>query len=212
MERASNDPKSVITTYEGKHIHEVPAARKSSHGSSGSGGGGAQSALAFHRNANVSRPEELLHDLGPGHGPHFDMKPEFISNHEYIGPPNRVGNFANDMKFGHSSHYQVRLPPLQNTNHFVPLGLNSKNAETFQPGSIAPMAANFQMQLPSGLAMAANPGFDFNGNGNLVGQLETYFVGQQLLGNHVPKGELKDDRGDAKASSSSKRYHRSRKK
>ena len=27
VERASNDPRSVITTYEGKHNHDVPAAR-----------------------------------------------------------------------------------------------------------------------------------------------------------------------------------------
>ena len=27
MERASHDPKAVITTYEGKHNHDVPAAR-----------------------------------------------------------------------------------------------------------------------------------------------------------------------------------------
>lgn len=31
VERASHDPKSVITTYEGKHNHEVPAARNASH-------------------------------------------------------------------------------------------------------------------------------------------------------------------------------------
>lgn len=31
VERASTDPKAVITTYEGKHNHDVPAARTSSH-------------------------------------------------------------------------------------------------------------------------------------------------------------------------------------
>lgn len=31
IERASTDPKAVITTYEGKHNHDVPAARNSSH-------------------------------------------------------------------------------------------------------------------------------------------------------------------------------------
>ncbi|XP_038904983.1 probable WRKY transcription factor 2 isoform X2 [Benincasa hispida] len=35
VERASHDLKSVITTYEGKHNHDVPAARNSSHISSG---------------------------------------------------------------------------------------------------------------------------------------------------------------------------------
>lgn len=40
MERASHDLKSVITTYEGKHNHDVPAARNSSHGGGGGSGGG----------------------------------------------------------------------------------------------------------------------------------------------------------------------------
>ncbi|KAA8532935.1 hypothetical protein F0562_032948 [Nyssa sinensis] len=31
IERAASDPKAVITTYEGKHNHDVPAARNSSH-------------------------------------------------------------------------------------------------------------------------------------------------------------------------------------
>ncbi|KAL5553707.1 hypothetical protein UlMin_041108 [Ulmus minor] len=31
VERASTDPKAVITTYEGKHNHDVPAAKNSSH-------------------------------------------------------------------------------------------------------------------------------------------------------------------------------------
>ncbi|KAL4366836.1 hypothetical protein GQ457_05G017580 [Hibiscus cannabinus] len=31
VERASTDPKAVVTTYEGKHNHDVPAARNSSH-------------------------------------------------------------------------------------------------------------------------------------------------------------------------------------
>lgn len=31
VERAASDPKAVITTYEGKHNHDVPAARNSSH-------------------------------------------------------------------------------------------------------------------------------------------------------------------------------------
>ncbi|KAL3643223.1 WRKY transcription factor [Castilleja foliolosa] len=35
VERASNDIKSVITTYEGRHNHEVPAARNSGKGNSG---------------------------------------------------------------------------------------------------------------------------------------------------------------------------------
>lgn len=37
VERASNDIKAVITTYEGKHNHDVPAPRNSSHDSAGPG-------------------------------------------------------------------------------------------------------------------------------------------------------------------------------
>lgn len=36
MERASHDPKAVITTYEGKHNHDVPAARNNNHEMTGS--------------------------------------------------------------------------------------------------------------------------------------------------------------------------------
>ncbi|KAG9443461.1 hypothetical protein H6P81_014801 [Aristolochia fimbriata] len=35
VERASHDPKAVITTYEGKHNHDVPSARSSSHEAAG---------------------------------------------------------------------------------------------------------------------------------------------------------------------------------
>ncbi|KAJ7963689.1 putative WRKY transcription factor [Quillaja saponaria] len=35
VERASHDPKAVITTYEGKHNHDVPTAKSSSHDTSG---------------------------------------------------------------------------------------------------------------------------------------------------------------------------------
>ncbi|EEF33359.1 probable WRKY transcription factor 20 isoform X2 [Ricinus communis] len=35
VERASHDPKAVITTYEGKHNHDVPMARTSSHDTTG---------------------------------------------------------------------------------------------------------------------------------------------------------------------------------
>ncbi|OAE20951.1 hypothetical protein AXG93_3846s1090 [Marchantia polymorpha subsp. ruderalis] len=52
VERASNDPKAVITTYEGKHNHDVPLARNSSHDNAGAGGGNAsatsQSAASSH--------------------------------------------------------------------------------------------------------------------------------------------------------------------
>ena len=36
VERASSDPKTVITTYEGKHNHDIPAAKTSSHNTANS--------------------------------------------------------------------------------------------------------------------------------------------------------------------------------
>ncbi|CAH8301433.1 unnamed protein product [Eruca vesicaria subsp. sativa] len=48
VERASHDLKSVITTYEGKHNHDVPAARNSSHGGGGNGNSGASAAQTHH--------------------------------------------------------------------------------------------------------------------------------------------------------------------
>ena len=50
VERASHDLKSVITTYEGKHNHEVPAARNSGQASSASGSApSASQASSSHR-------------------------------------------------------------------------------------------------------------------------------------------------------------------
>jgi WRKY transcription factor 2 len=54
VERASHDLKSVITTYEGKHNHEVPAARNSGHPSSAAASGAAMA-------SGARRPEHHLH-------------------------------------------------------------------------------------------------------------------------------------------------------
>ncbi|KAL6661708.1 hypothetical protein ACP70R_001092 [Stipagrostis hirtigluma subsp. patula] len=61
VERASNDLKSVITTYEGKHNHEVPAARNTGHPSSGPGAAppAAPQASGLHR-----RPEPAQVGIG----------------------------------------------------------------------------------------------------------------------------------------------------
>ncbi|XP_011097673.1 probable WRKY transcription factor 2 isoform X2 [Sesamum indicum] len=58
VERASHDLKSVITTYEGKHNHDVPAARNSSHvNSGGSNTLPAQQAHGAAVSSQVHRPE-----------------------------------------------------------------------------------------------------------------------------------------------------------
>ncbi|KAJ9562148.1 hypothetical protein OSB04_007308 [Centaurea solstitialis] len=40
VERAPSDPKSVVTTYEGKHNHDIPVSRHRSYNSNNGGGGG----------------------------------------------------------------------------------------------------------------------------------------------------------------------------
>ncbi|KAL5729741.1 hypothetical protein ACHQM5_002645 [Ranunculus cassubicifolius] len=49
VERASHDPKAVITTYEGKHNHDVPASRTSAHDTAA-----AAAATAYHNNHNTN--------------------------------------------------------------------------------------------------------------------------------------------------------------
>lgn len=69
VERASHDLKSVITTYEGKHNHDVPAARNSGHGNSGPG---SAQPVPSGAQAHVHRPEPaqphngILRFEGPG--------------------------------------------------------------------------------------------------------------------------------------------------
>lgn len=64
VERASHDPKAVITTYEGKHNHDVPTARNSNHEFA--------LAAAYSAASKTTRPQETSSmvslDLGVGIG------------------------------------------------------------------------------------------------------------------------------------------------
>ncbi|XP_073280359.1 probable WRKY transcription factor 2 [Primulina huaijiensis] len=63
VERASHDLKSVITTYEGKHNHDVPAARNSSHVNSGSHHT-QQASVAANSSGLVRRPQPSQVNVG----------------------------------------------------------------------------------------------------------------------------------------------------
>lgn len=103
VERASHDLKSVITTYEGKHNHDVPAARNSSHVNSGASSAvPAQASAAAAVQAHVHRPEpSQVHpgmarferpaslgsfsipgrqQMGPSHGFSFGMSQPGLAN------------------------------------------------------------------------------------------------------------------------------------
>lgn len=75
VERASHDLKSVITTYEGKHNHDVPAARNSSHVNSGSSNAVTAQAVAVSQ-THIHRPEALQIHNGMGR---FDRPAAFGS-------------------------------------------------------------------------------------------------------------------------------------
>lgn len=192
VERASHNLKFVITTYEGKHNHEVPAARNSSQTNSSGVAANAQPSLTLPRNTNVPKPETQVQDLAP----HFDRKPEF--NNEYLRP-SFLGNFGSGMKFGASSFYQMKFPPLQNAMPYGSFGLNSNRNVTNQAVSIASVVSDFPISLPLNLPQSGNlplPGFDFN-CGKPIGPIESFLSGQQLKENDArflrPKQEQRDD-------------------
>ncbi|KAG2714191.1 hypothetical protein I3843_03G017800 [Carya illinoinensis] len=62
VERASTDPKAVVTTYEGKHNHDIPAARNNSH----------NTANRIAQQKVVSEKHSLLKDIGFGNN---DQRP-----------------------------------------------------------------------------------------------------------------------------------------
>ncbi|KAM3355707.1 putative WRKY transcription factor 20 [Capsicum galapagoense] len=64
VERASHDPKAVITTYEGKHNHDVPTARTNSHEMAGSAPVTGSSRVRAEENGAIS----LDLGVGIGHG------------------------------------------------------------------------------------------------------------------------------------------------
>ncbi|KAM1251275.1 hypothetical protein FF1_033783 [Malus domestica] len=194
VERASHDLKFVITAYEGKHNHEVPAARNSNHMNSSSGNGlpstaNAQPALALPRNTNIPKPETQVQDLAP----HFDRKPEF---HDKYMRTSFLGNFSNDMKFGAPSLYQMKYPPPQNTMLYASFGMHANHNVAHQAGSVVP---DFPISLPMSLPPSGNlplASYDFN-NGKSVCPEQPYFSRQQLQEIDVrflqPKQEHKDD-------------------
>jgi len=101
VERASHDLKSVITTYEGKHNHDVPAARNSSHVNSGNGPAhpGASGPAHLHRpepsqvHNNMARFDRTpvmssfgrQQQLGPPHGFAFGMNQPGLANFAMAG-------------------------------------------------------------------------------------------------------------------------------
>ncbi|MBA0872750.1 hypothetical protein Goshw_019853 [Gossypium schwendimanii] len=201
VERASHNLKYVLTTYDGKHNHEVPAARNSSHVNS-SGCNlpptmpNTQAALSLSRNTHPLKPETPIQDFAPP----FDRKPEF--NNEYVRP-GFLGDFSNEMKLGEAalaSVYQMKFPSIQKAIPYGSFGLNPNCIASHSSSSIASTVPNFPISLPLNLPTPANlslAGFDMNNVGKSTGPIHSFLPGQQLKENgvrfHGIKQELKDD-------------------
>ncbi|XP_061357425.1 probable WRKY transcription factor 2 [Gastrolobium bilobum] len=195
VERASHNLKFVVTTYEGKHNHEVPTARTNNQISSSDGGlppTGANGQVALTLQGSASIPKHGTHQTL---APHFDRKHEF--SNEFLRP-SLVGSFSNDMKFGPSSICQMKYPSLNNTMPYGSYGLNPDRCAAPQAGSIA-MFPDFPMPLPLNLPSSGNfslAGINFNCV-KPMGPVQSFLSGQQVkdidAGFLRPKQEQKDD-------------------
>ncbi|KAJ4955753.1 hypothetical protein NE237_012536 [Protea cynaroides] len=197
VERASHDLKSVITTYEGKHNHEVPTARNSSHVSSSGGnvsqaGPNAQTTLTIPGGTNFPKTESQGQDLAP----RFERKTEFTN--EFLRP-GYLGGFSGDIKLGASACYEMKLPPLQ-TMSYGSFGLNAIQNEANQVASIAQVVPEFPITMPMNMPRPGNlalTSFDLNNHGRPLGPVQSYLGMQQAKDTDTrflrPKQEQKDD-------------------
>ncbi|XP_042488484.1 WRKY transcription factor SUSIBA2-like [Macadamia integrifolia] len=194
VERASHDLKSVITTYEGKHNHEVPTARNSSHASPSSGnvsqaGPNAQTTLTLPVGTNFPKTEPQVQDLAP----RFERKPEFTN--EFLRP-GYLGGFHGDIKLSASACYEMKLPPMS----FGSFGLNASRNESNQVASIAQVVPEFPITMPMNMHRPGNlplTSFGFNNHGRPIGPVQSYLGMRQPKETDTrflrPKEEQKDD-------------------
>lgn len=190
VERASHNLKFVLMTYEGKHNHEVPAARNSCHANSSHGGlpppaSNTQSPLTLPRNPHLPKPEPHVQDLSS----HFDRKME--CNGDFLG-----ANFLGNLRGGASPFYQMKFPTLPNSAPYGPFGLGTHQPAF--PNSMVQGFSDLSIPLPLGfprssnLAMAnyTNPGRPISSIQPLIGGHHHEEHNGKLL---RPKQEQGDD-------------------
>ncbi|KAK3037451.1 hypothetical protein RJ639_031945 [Escallonia herrerae] len=192
VERAADNLKSVITTYEGKHIHEVPATKNSSQVNSTAGNPpAATSNIPLPKIANVPQPEPHVQD----HIIHFERKPAL--GNEYMKPC-LLGKFGSDAKFRPSSIYQMQFPSLQNSMPYASFGMNTNHNETYPAYSMAPVLPDFPIPVPMSIQGSSNMALGGSDNhGNSIGPIRSFLGGQQLRGTDLrfvkPKLEQEDN-------------------
>lgn len=113
VERASHDPKAVITTYEGKHNHDVPIARNSCHDmAAGPPSAGGQARI---------KPEEsdtISLDLGMGISPTAENTPNSQGRMMLSEFGNSHAHASNShFKFVHTTTVPAYFGVLSNNNN-----------------------------------------------------------------------------------------------
>ncbi|GAU49701.1 hypothetical protein TSUD_181990 [Trifolium subterraneum] len=173
VERASHDLKYVITTYEGKHNHEVPTARNNNQISSNN------FALT---SSGVNMQVSNISKFGTHQtlAPHFDRKSDF--NNEFMRS-SLMGSFSNDMKFGHSSAsmFQMKYSSL---NSIIPFGSYKPNLDHGVAPQAGPIDTRFPMPLPMNLPSSKI--FSLSENifnyGKPLNRIQAYLSGQNMNG------------------------------
>lgn len=108
VERASDDLKAVLTTYEGKHNHELPAARNSTQGHPTMENGPTTNTpnQQLSKITNIPKPEPLVQDLHL----RYNQKLNNI-------PSNFIGNF-DPLPFNPTlPDFPISLPPSATMAH-----------------------------------------------------------------------------------------------
>ncbi|KAL8166234.1 hypothetical protein V2J09_007733 [Rumex salicifolius] len=154
VERASHNLKFVLTTYEGKHHHEVPSARNSSHANS-TGGNLASSAnnpqpLSQNSHLPKSEPQDFA--------THSNRRVEY--NKDFL-KGNYLGNFAG----GAATGYQVQFPTFPNNMLYTSFGLNPNYESTTSQAN------------PNVFALSSNMA-THDVQGRPLGMMQPIFMGQ----------------------------------
>ncbi|TKY57373.1 WRKY transcription factor 20 [Spatholobus suberectus] len=112
VERASHDPKAVITTYEGKHNHDVPASRSSCHDMAVPAAAGGQTRVKLEESDTISL------DLGMGISSAAENRSNAQGNmlHSEFGYT-RTHTSNSNFKFVHTTPSPVYFGVLNNSSN-----------------------------------------------------------------------------------------------
>ncbi|KAH9329687.1 hypothetical protein KI387_001795 [Taxus chinensis] len=180
VERASHDAKAVITTYEGKHNHDVPAPRNSSHSNAGLGNG--PSAPILQNNVtSVTNAMPLTGTQPQGTVSHFDRHPD----HNNDRAKNYVfGRLANESLNSQDGGVGVSNQVMGMGTSLLAFGLDNRHGERQQTSG---MTNSFSMQINS-----ANQGF---AGTNFNTSIQSYLgqSNERDVGLIRPKEEQKDN-------------------